>query len=266
MANMFYFSYIGNKRTEMKFIMPYLKDLQFDKVVEPFCGSCAFSLHLAIKEKMNKQFIINDNDSQLIAFLRNVKEHGSKEFYDYMKDELKDNSKENFVKHMTEFKAKPDDLKLYFYYNLHYNFRKGLYSDRIKKFKTDMTKTDLFFKNCEINGVDYKIMLEKYKNDTKALLFLDPPYFDSFNSYYKDFQSTKGKGFSRPTKSKIIVDNTQYYIELLEYLKSCKCKVITILSSSAVIEYLYKDYIKEKYKKTYSITNKQTTHLIITNF
>ena len=52
MTSHFYISYAGNKRREMKEIEPFIDLKGIKKIVEPFCGSSAFSFH--IYDKINK--------------------------------------------------------------------------------------------------------------------------------------------------------------------------------------------------------------------
>ena len=267
MTSLFYFSYTGSKRSEMKHIMPFIKDLKYDKVIEPFAGSCAFSLHLYIKENKKVKYILNDNDHTHIEFLKYVQKNTSKPLVEFLINETKNNSKENFKMHIEEYKTNPNIFN-YYYYHKHYNFRQGLYPmPELKRRQNyeglSYPKTDEFFKNATIIEGDYKNILEKYKNDTKALIFLDPPYFSSSNSDYASFKKDKKK---KAFEKGVIKDMTGYYVQCIEYLKTCKCKVLMILNSNELMDYIFKDYIKKKYKKQYSMTKKDAEHILITNF
>jgi len=39
----FYYSYYGGKKDELKYFYKYHEEYKFKRVIEPFCGSCAFS-------------------------------------------------------------------------------------------------------------------------------------------------------------------------------------------------------------------------------
>ena len=112
-------------------------------------------------------------------------------------------------------------------------------------------KWNSFFKQSKITCLDYKEILEKYKNNENAFIYLDPPYLDSYNSGY-------GKYHGKTYDDKLnIIDNTAMYIDFLELLK-CKCKVLFSINANALTRYLYKDYIKEEYNKNYYQQNKDT--------
>jgi len=65
-------------------------------------------------------------------------------------------------------------------------------------------------------NVDYKEILDLYKNDENAFLFLDPPYLFSDNSgYLQQNEET---------------DMTHIVVYLKEYSETCKCKVMLIIN------------------------------------
>ena len=114
---------------------------------------------------------------------------------------------------------------------------------------------------------DYKTIFEQFKDDEKALLFLDPPYFNSFNAKYSDFDG------ACITEDGMRIDNTRMYVDILNLLKSAKCRVIMIINKSALLDELYRDFIGEQYDKIYSLTHKSKTgnkkhstgHMVVTN-
>ena len=59
---------------------------------------------------------------------------------------------------------------------------------------------------------------------------------------------------------------TQIVIDIYEYLKNCSCKVMLIINKLSILSYLFKDYIKGEYNKTYSMGKKKAIHLIMTNY
>ena len=56
------------------------------------------------------------------------------------------------------------------------------------------------------------------------------------------------------------------YVVIKKYLETAKCKVMLVINSNAIIKYLFKDFIKLEYNKTYSTTKNKTKHLVITNY
>jgi site-specific DNA-adenine methylase len=106
--------------------------------------------------------------------------------------------------------------------------------------------------NSLFTNNDYINIFNQYKDDDKAFLFIDPPYLFSDNSGY--FPQNEKK------------DMTAIILDILELLKSGKCKVMLIINKLNILEYLFKDFIKGEYSKIYAITKKGMKHLIITNY
>jgi len=82
-----------------------------------------------------------------------------------------------------------------------------------------------------ITNKDYKEIIDEYRENENAFIYLDPPYVDSFNTGYVGYQKGQHDGDLK------VIDNTKIYIDLLDIL-SCKCK-------NAITKYLYRDYIEE---------------------
>ena len=68
MKNHFLFPYTGNKRNEVETIYNKIKNeiTGIDTIVEPFCGSSAFSFYLSTLYPNKFKYILNDNDKNLI--------------------------------------------------------------------------------------------------------------------------------------------------------------------------------------------------------
>ena len=111
--------------------------------------------------------------------------------------------------------------------------------------------------------------MEMYKNNENVFIYIDPPYLDSYNANYNSYANKQIDDENN------VIDNTQIYIDLLEYLKYCKCKILFSINENALTKYLYKDYIIKVYNRQYETTtisksketskNKQNI-LIICNF
>ena len=106
--------------------------------------------------------------------------------------------------------------------------------------------------NALITNLDYTEVFKTYKDDPNAFLFLDPPYLFSDNSNYASQV--------RDT------DMTQIIIDILEFIKYCKCKVMLIINKLNLLEYLFKDNIKGEYLRIYQISKKRAKHLVISNY
>jgi len=259
MSSLFYFPWTGNKRGEVKYFIDYIKAAKPKRIIEPFCGSCAVSLHCSIKEGLECDYIVNDTDPELISFLEHVKTYGCKELFQYCEDN-RYVTKEEFKKIINQYKTNPT-LYNYLYYRKIYNLRPGIHPPKTKKISTSPAKylkTDKFFKQANITHEDYNDCINKYKDDPDALVFLDPPYLDSCNSDYSEY--------SKGTTQDLIPDNTVIFIDILNYLKNSKCKIILIMNGNALTRYLFNPWIRGEYTKTYQLHKRKTKHLLITNF
>jgi site-specific DNA-adenine methylase len=262
--------YTGSKRMDIKFYedrMPDPKDI--DISVELFGGSGYNSLYLFSKNNKIKS-IINDNDEKLINFFNEIKKNSDLiiDEYNYLIDIQP--TKEDFLKLKTEFdENKSDNARraiLYLFFSKYHGMRKYLYPTNRKINKINKKNYDVFLewlKNTEFIYGDYKDIYTKISQDKEKqyFIFLDPPYLSSFNSYYSSYR----KGTSE-TKEKIIIDNTEMYIDILKYLETSEKKILLIINKFAITEYIYKKYVKGEYNKTYQITKKKTQHLIINNY
>jgi len=286
----FYFQYYGNKRTELKHIYEIYPienfapkenpdDFKFTTVIEPFAGSSAFSLDLYNKTHLTNpelKFIISDIDKPLMSVLQFIKEQGSTPLYDYCRERL---NKEEWKRHNEMIKSKAQMTPYGYFYTFRVRGDFGRlhkeptrWPSLIRNSKiTEVGGTDNFYMsdNTEILMTDWRNTMNANKDSPEAFIFLDPPYFSSFNQeYYNyDVSTTSENGLH---KSK---DITGILTETLEYLKTSKATIVLIINSCAIIDYLFKPFIKRRYNKTYNSTHirqegnvkNNTDHLIISN-
>ena len=78
----FYFSYLGNKRLEIKHYQNLLLNPEITTFIEPFCGSCSTSKFVFENNPNVTNIILNDNDKMLMTFLTEIKNNGCKKFFD----------------------------------------------------------------------------------------------------------------------------------------------------------------------------------------
>lgn len=267
MSNHFIMSYYGNKRTEYKYFISNLDDInKYSIIIEPFCGSSALSFNIW-KDNPNKdiKFYLNDNDKDLIEIYNLIKTDTPENILDQLNKILKTiPDKEIFLR---EFK-KPDKTiyeKLFF--KKYYCLREGLYpQDKrfINNFK--FTKEQLLFfefiksDNVIISNNEWIDIFDEYKNNENVLFILDPPYINSCNDAYN---------LGNEYKKNINMNVYEYfYNNTIDIYKS---KIVFILEDIWIIRMLFKDYIKSSYSKTYKITSlinkkkKKTSHIIISN-
>ena len=87
-------------------------------------------------------------------------------------------------------------------------------------------------------------------------MFIDPPYLDSFNAYYIINRYDKDG----------IVDNTEVFVNIVEYLKAAKCKCLLVINENAITKTLYDKYIIGTYEKIYQLSHKKTNHIVVDNY
>ncbi len=84
----FYTGYVGNKRSENPLLEPYLNLNGINKIIEPFCGSSAFSRWIYENYEGQYEYYSNDIDAGLIAWLKDIKQDGCKKYFDYSNEQL----------------------------------------------------------------------------------------------------------------------------------------------------------------------------------
>jgi site-specific DNA-adenine methylase len=245
--------YFGNKRQEVEKIYNSIKkDLdKIEYIIEPFCGTSCFSYYLSLKHPKKFKYILNDNNKYLM------------EFYECMKDDNKFNElieRLNALMEQSQTKEDYNKIKMdenmtnWIFKNKYYNIRPNLYpASRVvgKDIFNNMKNYDVinFLKNEDITMTceDGILVYDKYKSNPKCLIFLDPPYLSSENSFYKE-PSTK----------------------IYEYLHDNdinqeKAKILLCLENIWIIKLLFKNKKSIVYDKKYETNKKITKHIIILN-
>jgi len=258
---------MGNKKNELKLLLPIIEPhLTTSTIfVEPFCGSSIVSFNVFKKNK-NIEFHINDLDPLRIKFYKNMtQEKERKKLYELEK-EILEKGEELYY---SIVRGKDDDYLKYVISKRIHSFRHGLYPTNKKIILHEISDNWKDFLNkTVITNEDYLHIIDKYKDNKNAFLYLDPPYLDSYNSSYGTYN--KNKNCDAHLK---IIDNAELYIKLLDLLNTGKCKVLFSINNCAITNYIYKDYIKDIYNHKYQTTyienkpNKKNTNvLIISNF
>ena len=127
---------------------------------------------------------------------------------------------------------------------------------KFNKFDSSTKLTDDFFINGTIyKHQDFTVYLEQVKNDSTALVYLDPPYLQKSNEWYA------GKDLGR------------IFPYLADWMKTCQCKFVLVHSKCAFLDEQLatadgKFRLYKTYDKNYGVSNdktKITTHYVITN-
>lgn len=255
MKNHFLFSYSGNKRNETKNFLDIVKLDNITNIIEPFCGSSAlsYSVWLDAESKDKFNYYLNDTDERLIQVYNIMKN----ETIEHIEEEVNKiiqtiNNKEEWIQ---KFKSHKD-----IYHYIFFKRYSGM--NRIGMYNLDFNKTQKIFKITKetkefiefikqpyvyISNNDWFDIFEKYKDDEKSLFIVDPPYIESCNDFY--------------TSNKLNI--YQYFYD--NKIENFKSKIYLILEDNWMIRLLFDKNIISKYSKQYSITKKQTNHIIIYN-
>lgn len=253
----YFFVWIGGKVQDIKHFAKYVDLSNIATICEPFCGTCAFSRHFKASH-----YILSDIDPQLIQFYRDVKGGEFPAYIEHVNKVLTENDFLNMTREKMKAHsniAKQTGTQHEWYCSKATREVRGI----MKKQKLyDINKYDEHIKFFTQDGVelfnhDYMEIFNRVRDDPTCFVFLDPPYFSSFNSEYHDYTGE--------AKNKYVKDNTVMYIDILNLL-TCKCRVMLIINKNAITEYIYAAYIVGEYKKKYNISYRETTHLIVANY
>ena len=247
MKNHFIFGFAGNKREEVERIVEHIKDISnVSIVVEPFCGTSALSYYLSTKYPKKFKYILNDNNKHLV------------ELYNIMKSKRKLKAFEKKINEIAaSLNSKADYLKV-----IKEDDHIGYYiSHRIKCIKAGLFPLDYKYKyinviDCPIikflqtenvellckNGID---IIKEHKDNSKAFIFLDPPYLMSCNDFY---------GCPDVNIYEYLCNNS---ISLM------KSTIIAVLEKNWIINLLFRTENKVEYDKRYSNNKKKKNYTFI---
>ena len=250
MKNHFFFPYSGNKRQEVerlyKIVENKIDDINI--MIEPYCGSCAFSHYVWTQNKdKNIKYILNDMDFHLTELLRMAKD--SPDELQLINEDINEFCK-TMTKETYDLKIK-DGLAGYILKNLYYNFRIGIFPLGKKVGHRDILNCSFinFLQNANIeiiekDGLD---LIKEYVDDKHTLLFLDPPYILGCNAMYKTKSTDIYKFFSKH-------DLTLFSRHML-----------ICLELNFVTELIFDIEESNIYEKTYEACHTKTKHFIYYN-
>jgi DNA adenine methylase len=283
------YKWTGGKRKEIKMFSKHYPDFVKHNsdytFVEPFFGGGA--VYWNINANTN---IINDNDVELINFLKVVKEnpHSILELSKEISIELSNISKREKLNLISISEAKTQRGVFYYEWRnkdrnnglsnlseverafrflmvnqLAFNGMRRFNSKgefnvpygNYKTFNPNITKEHVDkLKNTEIFCGSYKDVMNNNDSDN-TFMFIDPPYTREFTQYSPES-----------------VFGLEQQKELFNTFKSMeKSKVMIVINKDEFTADLYKDYIKDEYDLKYSTNiknrfNNSVKHLVITNY
>jgi hypothetical protein len=256
MKNHFFFSYAGNKRQEVELIFDEniikkygsILEQPNNIIVEPYCGTCAISYYLSLKYPKHFKYILNDNNKYIIELLNIAKDE--KKLIEFEK-KINDIAQIITTKDIYSSIVKQDNLISYFIANKIFTIKPRLYKLDYKYKYIDLINCPIVnflrTENIELYNKDAIEIINIYSNNEKAFIFLDPPYLNSDNSFYKC------------PKANI------YEFIFNNQLNNFICHFFLILENIWIIKLLFKNYKYIEYNKKYIPNKRHTTHILISS-
>lgn len=243
----FPFTWYGNKRREVDHILPHIPP-GAKTVVEPFAGSAAVSMeHWARSPRDgNVSYVLGDIDPGLCAFYRSVREHGLGPLLEWTRARLNERD-------WLEIDGSPDDGSVE-----HYYYRRRVTRPRFSK-KSDLPKWpslsltgrqlegEAFIRSAPLTIINasWQEVAAPYESDPTAVIYLDPPYFSSFNqTYYGCVKTTDDHG--------AVIDATQLYVDLKDLMERARAQIILSTNGLAIMRAIYTPYVVQVYPFRYS--------------
>lgn len=233
MRNHFIFAYAGNKRNEVKDILPHINLDGIDTFIEPFCGTSAVSFALSQQQPLKYKYILNDIDTELISLYVAMKDPSELAFIENEVDRLlKDLNEEKYY----EILAK-NTIFSYIIARIHYMFRIGIYGrtraiKKACKFHKQPIVNFMRTEDINLSSVDALDIMENHLRNPKCVIYLDPPYMKTASKDY----------YKKHDEMYVIYD----YLAILNK-DDIKCKIY--------LNILYNEDIHEKIKNSFTMVH-----------
>lgn len=261
-------SYLGGKRREIQRIKDHQPE-EFTKLIDVFGGGFSIGLWY-IQESPKLKTHYNDINEDITNLYKLLKDGTDvkKVLDEFKKIDLND---EELYYKVSNGEVEIDNNVKYIYLKATsrmgdisrklFNKRKnkdGSYTNESRNLKSyeKFYKYKDIMKNVEITCKDYKEILDQYKNDKDAFLYLDPPYISkSTTEYGLEFKA----------------DNIQYINDFMRD-KDTKCKIMLNVDFLGYNYDLFKDMIRDYYSVKYASSTSrainvyQKYHCIICNY
>jgi site-specific DNA-adenine methylase len=246
-------SYQGGKSRELKYIDEYKPD-HFTKFIDVFGGGGAVFLHFLQKYPDLVEVVYNDIDTEMVELFTILKsEERTNELCEWLKSQKYEESEwrsrvepclknRNDIREMLYIKGMSYRCMIGSkVMNMRTN-KDGVLVPEVRANYSHFNKypsilsTDKF-KITQMNGLD---VIEQYKDDPDAFLYLDPPYVSCDTSTYK--------AFSRNDIFKLL--------DILKY-PSYKCKIMLHIEFLGYTYHELKDQMLIYYPKRYDLSSKK---------
>jgi len=248
-------SYLGGKRREIHHIIKY-QPKEFNKLIDTFGGGNAVGLWYS-QEYPKLEIHYNDINKEITELYKMLKDGGeiTKVLEEFSKIDLND---EELYYKVSNGEIEMNENVKYIYLksisrmgDIHrrlFNKRKnkdGTYTNESRNLKSyaKFYKYRDVMKNMTITCKDYKEILDQYKDDENAFLYLVPPYISKKTCEYNvEFKA----------------DNLVY---IKEFMKTCKCKVMLNVDFLGYTYDLFKDNIKHYYQVKYASSTARAVNI-----
>ncbi len=255
----FILNYNGNKYNETKkYLNDFILNSNYSYIAEPFGGIFGFSrYYYLLKNNKNLKFLINDIDTDLINFYKDLKKDFDSTINKIKKDfeTLNINQDKELTKYLIKNK---DDFKIIRLISMStcscYSIKK--FETKINNFIKKKNEYIDMFKKIEFYNLEFNEFLELHNRKKNILFYFDPPYFNSNNLYY-DTKFIDKNDYH---------DGTSIYIQILKHFekneKNLNISNLFVLNKIDIINYIFKKYIHSEYKGIYQNTKNKKHHII----
>ena len=231
---------MGNKWTDIKDFDDLLPT-DVKQVVEPFAGTWAVTRRHYFDPKYKKH--INDSDQEFMKAQEWAFKNPVKTANIYRNS--KETSAENKA-YINNLRGVPSETKAHLIRKLDV----GVYTNQFKLPSTVYIPLALMFDSIKRTASDYKAIFKQYLNKQNAFVFIDPPYFESYNNDYKVGEQSIEK----------------VYNDILKFLQTTKAKTMVVIPEDRVTKTLFKGLIRRSYVKRYQLSRSVKKLLVITNY
>jgi len=237
--------YQGSKSRELKIIEQFQPE-KFNKLIDVFGGG--FNVGLYYNKKYDNVKIIYNDINKTLCDLFSIVTNKKKTIQllkDY-KNFIKSHSFEYYNKVFINKNKEYNDVLRFMYlsstgFRGNHNSKMPRTSRNNKLIINPATKTfenllDVNTSNIIIKNLDYKILLNEYKNNEDVFLYLDPPYISKVIDEY-NYSFT--------------IDDLIFIKDIMEDEKT-KCKIMLHIDFTGWTYNIFKNMIKIQYPYNYS--------------
>jgi site-specific DNA-adenine methylase len=234
----------GSKKNDIKFFKDLLP-MDVSIVVEPFGGSFQVIKEIYPEKKYKK--IVNDLDNDLYYIYKNYDDYADMRIDMGKKLGHIEQNRDDVRKYLIDSKW---DIRLKKYFLLtKRNPATGNFD--LQYSEEDFNNQIKLFDSIKFTNKNYDQIIEKYRKNKNAFIFIDPPYDESYNDDYNaDFK----------------MDNILDYLFDVLNDKTTNAKIMITINKTRKTYKLFKNFVKKIYTKIYSIAKKKEKILVICNY